>query len=145
MWKSAGINGRDAIDDGEPGFDRGAVAGIALAGERRCEHDAALFLETNEALAPGRLIGTDIAPGDGNETAAVFETRKRGGNVPDRGFGEAAFDIGRRREGRVHQNDIRPDRRIEMIVDLLGVVSCDRRTVAEQPAEETGACVGDLV
>ena len=47
--------------------------------------------------------------------------------------------------GKLYQNHGRPDRRIETIVDLLGVVPCDRRAVAEQPAQETGARVGDLV
>ena len=52
--------------------------------------------------------------------------------------------MGRGREGRVHQHDARPDRRIETVVDLLGVVPADR-DVAEQAAEQPGARLGDLV
>ena len=126
--KGARVLGRDAIDHREPGLDRGAVAGIGLAGERRREDDAALLLQTHEAVAPGRLIGTDIAAGDGDEAAAFGETRKRGADMADGGFGEAALDMRRGREGRVHQNDARPDRGIETVVDLLGVVPGDRRT-----------------
>ena len=50
----------------------------------------------------------------------------------------------RGREGRVHQNHARPDRGIEPVVDLLGVVAGDGN-VAEQTAEQSGARVGDLV
>ena len=61
-----------------------------------------------------------------------------------RGLGEPPLDMRRGREGRVHENDARPDRGIETVVDLLGVVAGDR-SVAEQTAEEPGACIGDLV
>ena len=120
--EGARILGRDAVDYREPGLDRGAVARIGLAGECRREDDAALLLQTHEAFAPGRLIGTDIAAGDRDEPAAFGETRERGGDMADRRFGEAALDMRRRREGRVHQNHARPDRGIEPVVDLLGVV-----------------------
>ena len=41
----------------------------------------------------------------------------------DRGFGKAAFNMRRGREGRVHQHHARPDCRIEPFVDLLGVMA----------------------
>ena len=142
--KGARVLGRDAVDHREPRVDRGAVAGIGLAGERRGEDDAALLLQADEALAPGRLIGTDIMAGDGDEPSALGETRQRRADMADRGFGKAPLDMGRGREGRVHQHHARPDRRIEMVVDLLGVVPADR-DVAEQAAEQPGARLGDLV
>ena len=39
--KGARVLGRETIDHRQPGVDRGAVAGIGLAGERRGEDDAA--------------------------------------------------------------------------------------------------------
>ena len=142
--KGARVLGRDPIDHREPRFDRGAMAGIGLAGERRGEHDAALLLQPDEALAPGRLIRTDIAAGDGDEPSAVGEARERGADMPDRRFGKVPLDMGRGREGRVHQHHARPDRRIEPVVDLLGVVPADR-DVAEEASEQPGARLGDLV
>ena len=56
---------------------RRTVADIGLAGDRRGEDDAAFFLQAHEAVAPGRLIGTDIVAGDRDETAAFGETRER--------------------------------------------------------------------
>ena len=75
--------------------------------------------------------------GDSNEASALCETRQRRADVADRGLGETAFDLGRGREGRVHQHHGRPERRIEPIVDLLGVVPGDsdlREQVTENPA-----------
>jgi hypothetical protein len=120
------------------------VAGIGLAGERRGEDDAAVLLQADEALAPGRLIGTDIMAGDGDERSAVGETRQPRAEMPDRGFGKATLDIRRGREGRVHQHHARADRRIEMVVDLLGVVPADRG-VAKEAAEQPCARLGDLL
>ncbi len=142
--KGARIRGRNAIDNREPGIDRGAVARIGLAGERGREHDARFLLQAHKAVAPGRLIGTHIAAGDGDETSAVGKTRERGADMAHRGLGEAAFDMRRGRERRVHQHRGRPGLGIEMVVDLLGVVPGDI-DAAEQTAEETGTRVGDLV
>ena len=120
------------------------MADIGLAGDRRGEDDAAFLLQLDEAVAPGRLIGTDIMAGDGDEPSAVGEPRKRRADMADRGFGKAALDMRRGRKGRVHQHHARPDRRIEPVVDLLGIVAGDF-DAAEQAAEQSGAGVGDLV
>ena len=142
--KAARVLGRDAVDHGQPGVEGSAVPGIGTAGDRRREHDAALRLKAHEALAPGRLIGTDIMAGDGDEPSALGEPREGRGEMAHRGFGEAALDMRRGREGRIHEHDARPHRRVEAVVDLLGVVPGDRN-VAEQAAEQSGARVGDLV
>ena len=142
--KSAGVVGRNTVDYRQPRLNARTVADIGAAGDRRGEDDAAFLLQAHKGLAPGRLIRTDIMAGDRDETAALGEPRQRRADVAHRGFGEAAFDMRRGREGRVHQNDTRPDPSIEMVVDLLGVVAGDS-DVAEQPAEETGAGLGDLV
>ena len=142
--KGARILGRNAVDDREPGLHGRTVAGIGLAGDRRGEDDAAFLLQAHEAVAPGRLIGTDIVAGDRDEASAFGETRKRRCDMAHRGFGEAALDMRRGREGRVHQHHARPHRRIEPVVDLLGVVAGDV-DVAEQAGEQAGAGVGDLV
>ena len=101
--KAARVLGRDAVDHGQPGVEGSAVPGIGTAGDRRREHDAALRLKAHEALAPGRLIGTDIMAGDGDEPSALGEPREGRGEMAHRGFGEAALDMRRGREGRVHR------------------------------------------
>ena len=95
--------------------------------------DAALLLQAHEGLAPGRLIGADIVAGDRDEPSALGEPRQRRADVPDRRFGEAPLDMRRGREGRVHQHHARPDRRIETVVDLLGVVPGDRDSRNRRP------------
>jgi len=143
--KAARILGRNAVDHRQARVDRGAVARIGLAGERCREDNAAFLLHPHEAVAPGRLVGTDIAAGDGDKASAVGKTRKRRSDMPDRGFGEAALDMRRCREGRIHQNDARPDGGIEPVMNLLGVVPCDRQHIAKEAAEQPGARVGNLV
>ena len=142
--KGAGVLGRNAVDDGEPRLHCRAVAGISPAGDRRREDNAGLLLQAHEALAPSRPVGTDIVAGDRDEPSAFGETRQRRAEMAHRRLGEAALDVRRGRKGRVHQHDARPDRRIEPVVDLLGVVPADRG-LAKQPGEEAGARVGDLV
>jgi len=143
-WKGARILGRNAIDHGEPGLDRGAVARIGLSGDCGREDDARFLLQAHEAVAPGRLIGTDIAAGDGDESSPFGKTRKRGSDVAHRGLGENGLRMRRGGEGRVHQNHARPDCGIETVMDLLRVVP-GGIDAAEQTAEETGARVGNFV
>ena len=50
----------------------------------------------------------------------------------------------RGRKGRVHQHHARPDRRVQPIVDLLGIVAADLEP-AEQAREQSGTGIGDLV
>jgi hypothetical protein len=60
------------------------------------------------------------------------------------GFGEAPLDMRRGREGRVHEHHAWADRRIKPVMDLLGIVAGDRN-LAEQPAQEVGAHLSNLV
>jgi len=120
------------------------VAGIGLAGDRGGEDDPRFLLQAYEGLAPGGLIGAGVAAGDGDEAAAIGEARQGRYDVAHGGFGKAPIDTRRGREGRVHQHYARPDRRIEPVVDLLGVVAADLEA-AEQAAEQPGARVGYLV
>ena len=120
------------------------MAGIGLAGDRGREDDARFLLQAHEGLAPGGLIGAGIAAGDRDEPSAVGEARQGRCDVAHGGFGKAPIDMRGGREGRVHQHHARPDRRIEPVVDLLGVVAADL-DAAEQAAEQPGTGVGDLV
>jgi hypothetical protein len=65
--------------------------------------------------------------------------------MAERGLGKALLDIGRSREGRVHQHDCGADFRRETVVDLLRVVPGHGRCVAEEATEEPGAGLRDLV
>jgi hypothetical protein len=82
--------------------------------------------------------------GDGDQPSAVGQTRERRAEMTDGGFGKAAVDVRRSREGWVHQHHARPDRRIEPVVDLLGVVPGDCG-ISKEAGKEPGARVGDFV
>ena len=71
------IIGRDTIDDGQAGLGRGAVAGIDPPVDRRRKHHASAFLQADKAVAPGWIVGGEVCAGDGNQAAAVGETRQR--------------------------------------------------------------------
>ena len=139
-----GILGRNPIDDGQPYGEIRTVADIGLAADRRGEDDAAFLLQFDEAVAAGGVVRSEIVAGDGDETPAVGQTCKGGADMADGGLGKAHADRRRGRKGRVHQHHARPDRWIEPIVDLLSVVSVNH-DIAEQPAEQLGAGLGDLV
>ena len=86
---------------------RGAVAGIDAAVDGGREHHAAAFLQPHEILAPGRIVGDEIGARDGDQAAAFGEARQRRADMAQRGVGDPALDMGRGREGRVHQHDAR--------------------------------------
>jgi hypothetical protein len=67
--------GRHAVDHGEPRLDAGAVTGIGLSGQRCREYHPPALLQADEAVAPGGLIGTEIASGDRDETSTFGEAR----------------------------------------------------------------------
>ena len=90
---------------------RRAVAGIDAAIDGGREHDAAALLQSDEAVAPGGIVGGEAGAGDRDEAAALGETRQRRGDVAQRRVGDAAIDMRRDREGRVHQHDARPHAR----------------------------------
>lgn len=133
--------GRDAIDDVQAGLGGCAVAGIDAAVDRSREHDAASFLQTDEAIAPGWIVGREIRAGDGDEAAAIGETRQRRRHVAQRSVGDAPVDVGSGREGRIHQHDGRAHGGVEMVVNMSRVVPRDgdaRKQAVEQIA--AGIC-----
>src|SRR3546814_4159497 len=73
------------VDDGEPGFGRGAMPGIGFAGKPGREDDTAPLLPAQEAVAPGGVVGRETVAGDGDQTAAIGETGERRAEVFDRG------------------------------------------------------------
>jgi len=119
------ILGRHAVDDGEARIDGGAMARIDAAVDRGREHNAAAFLKAHEGRMPAWILGREAGAGDGDKTPAIGKARQRRGDVAQGGIGNAALDMGGRREGRVHQHDRRADRGIEMIVDLGRVMARD--------------------
>ena len=64
--------------------------------------------------------------------------------MPDGCVAHGALDAGRSRERRVHKHDCWLDRRVEIIVDLLGIEPCDRR-VGKQCRQQGVARFGKLV
>lgn len=81
-------------------------------------------------------------PGDRDEAAAFGKTGERGCKVPKSGGRERPLDVRLSREGRIHQDDAGAQRRVEMIMDLLGSMAAEytetalsvrsRRTVWEE-------------
>ena len=137
VGEDRGVVGRHAVDDGQARVDGGAVAGIDAAIDRGREHDAAALLQSDEGVAPGWIVGREAGAGDGDQAAALGETRQRRGDVAQRCVGDAAIDMCGDREGRVHQHDGRTHGRVEMIVDMGRVVSRDG-DAGKQAAEQIG-------
>ena len=138
------IVGGYAVDDRQARFSAGAVAGIGPAIDGRREHDAAALLQSDEAVAPGGIVGGKAGAGNGDQAAAFGETRQRGREVTQRRVRDPAVDMGGDREGRVHQHDARPHGVVEMVVDVRCVVPRDGDT-REQAVEQARARVGEFV
>ena len=138
------IIGRHAVDDGQAGIRGGAVAGIDPAVNAGGEHHAAALLQPDEPIPPGRIVGGQSFARDGDQAAALGETRQRRADMAQRRIRHPAFHMGRRRERRVHQHHGRTHRRIEMVVDVGGVIARDGN-VLEQLAEQAGAGGGEFV
>jgi hypothetical protein len=125
---SAGMH----VDDGQARLDRRAVTGVDAAVDGGTEHDTAAFLKADEGVAPGGIVGREVGAGDRDQrppSASGRAPRRRGAG----GVGNAAFDMRRDREGRVHQHDARAHIGVEMIVDMRGVVA------VSQPCRERDA------
>jgi hypothetical protein len=120
------------------------VLGIDRPVDRGGEHDAAAFLQPDEGVAPGRVVRPEVRAGDCHQPPAVDETRERRGDVPIRGVGHAAGDIGHRREGWIHQHDGRRRGGIEVIVDLRSVEARDG-DARKEGREQRRPGVGQLV
>ena len=120
------ILGGHAIDDRQAGLDRRAVAGIDAPLDRRREDDAPAFLQADEGVAPGRMIGREAGASDRDQPSAVGKAGERRRDMAQGGVRDGAVDMCRDRERRVHQHHARPQRAIEMVVDVSGVMPGDR-------------------
>ena len=120
-WEGCRIIGRDLVDHGQPGVDRGAMPGIGRAVHGGGEDDTPAFLQPRERVGPGGIVGREARPGDGDQASAIGEPRQRGRNMTVSGVGHSTGDVGHHRERRIHQHDARGDADIEVIVDLRGV------------------------
>ena len=139
-----GAIGRNPVDHGQARVDRRAVLRVEPAVDRRGEDDARLVLQGAEFVAEGGIVGRLAGPGDGDQAPAGREAAERGGDMAHASVGDAAFDMGAGREGRIHQDDGRAQRRREVVMDMGGVVLADG-SVGEDPAQEGGAMIGKLV
>ena len=142
--KMIGAIGRNPVDHGQARVDRRAVPGVEPAVDRRGEDNARLVLQGEEFVAEGGIVRRLAGPGDGDQAAAGREAAERGGDMAQGGVGDAALDMGAGREGRIHQDDGRAQRRREVVMDMGGVVLADG-SVGEDPAQEGGAMIGKLV
>jgi hypothetical protein len=120
------------------------MLGIDRAIDRPSEDHAAAFLETDEGLAPGRGLGTEIGAGDRHQPPAVGETRQRRGDMAIGCVGHSAVDVCNCGEWRVHQHDARRDRSVEMILDLRRIEARDG-DAGKEVLEECGASVRQFV
>ncbi len=144
VGERARLFGRNAVDDGQPRLDRGAVAREHAAGDGNAQHDAVALLQTFEGRAPRRALGREACARDGDEAASRSEVRQRRGEMPGSRAPERAIDPCQGREGRVHENDARPNSGVEVVVDLRGVVSGDGNA-GEQAPEQVGTEFRELV
>jgi hypothetical protein len=58
------------------------MTGIDVAVDRCREHQASAFLQSDEAIAPRRIVGRNTGARNGDEAAAVGKTGQRRRNVP---------------------------------------------------------------
>ena len=81
-----------------------------------------LLLQTLEAGPESGCLGRAVRTDNRHEPAAVPQPRKRGGNMAERNIAHRPVDMGRRREGRVHEHHIGHPALAEAIVDRGRVV-----------------------
>ncbi len=126
------IGGGDLVDHRQAGFHRRAVPGIKRTVDRGTEQHCAAVLETGESVAPFEIVGRKARAGDRDQPAAGSEASEGGGEVTPRGVGDDAVDMDAGRERRVHQDDSRTDRVVEIVVDMGRVVPRNRRLDEER-------------
>jgi len=139
-----GIVGGHAIDDRQAGLDRSAMAGIDASLDRGGEDHAPTFLQADESIAPGRMIGREARARDRDQASAVGKPGERRRNMAECGVRYSAVDMRRDRERRIHQHHARPQRAIEMVVDVRGVVLRDGET-GKELSQQPGTDVRQLV
>ena len=120
------------------------MAGIDPAVDAGGEHHAAALLQPDKPIPPGRIVWGQSFARNGDQAAAFGEPRQRRADMAQCRVRHPAFHMGCRRERRVHQHDGRAYRRIEMVVDVGGVIARDGN-VLEQLAEQAGAGGGEFV
>ena len=131
-----------AVDDGEAGFDGGAVAAVERTRNPRREDDP--HLKVLQGVAQIGVARRGVDAGDRDEAAARGEALERGAQMAEIRAGDAALHVGRGREGRVHEDDAWAHGLGQIVVNLLGVEARDGDG-REQQREQIGACLGDLV
>ena len=151
VWRQAGrfrehrrVIGGDAVNDGEPRVDGGAMTGVDAPLDRGREDDTSLFLQAGEGRRPCRIVGREIGAGDGDEAPAGCEACEGRRDMAEGCAAHRAVDMGHCREGRVHQHEAWPDIVGEMVMDLRGIEGGDG-AVGEKRGQQGGARVGKLI
>jgi hypothetical protein len=101
------------------------MAGEGLAVDGGAEHDAGLFLQADEGLAPSWSLRCKPRAGDDDEASAVCQACQSRADMPERGVGRTASYTHHHREGRVHDHDAGTDGWCQMVVDLRGINARD--------------------
>ena len=120
------------------------MLGIDRALDRGGEHHATAFLKGDIGGRPVGIVGCKIGAGNGHETAARSEARQRRRDMTKRSVCHAGYDISHCGERRIHQDDSRCHRRIEMIVNL-GCIEARDGNGRKQRSKECGAGLGEFV
>ena len=66
------------------------MLGVHRAVDRGREHHAPAFLQADEGVAPGRVVGREARAGDRDQPPAFGEARQCGGDMAKGGVGHAA-------------------------------------------------------
>ena len=103
------------LQHGEAGVEAGAAAGIGAPVDRHGEHASGRGIETADGVAQHAM-----GRGDRHQPAARRQHRDGRADMAQVGVVPAAVDPRRRREGRVHEHDGRPDA-AQPVGDGLGV------------------------
>ena len=135
---------RHAVDDCQARLNARAVPGIDPTIDSRRKHHTPAFLQSDEAVAPGWIVGGKAGARNGDQAAAFGETLQRGREMSKRGVRDAAVDMGSDREGRVHQHDGRMHGGVEVVVDVGCVVLGDADP-GKQAVEQMRARFGEFV
>ena len=143
-WKRFRIVGGHAIDDRQASLDRRAMACIGAPLDRGGENHAPTFLEAEKSVAPGRMIGSEARACDRDQPPAVGKAGERRRDMAQSGVRDGAVDMRCDRERRVHQHHARPQRAIEIVVDVSGVMLRDRDT-GEELVQQPGTGLRQLV
>ena len=132
-----------AFENGEPGVEARAAAGVDTAVDDAGEEDAGGGTGVVEGFAPGAVSGGAVGGGDRCEAASCGEHREGGPDMAQVGVVVGRRDAGGGREGGVHDDDGRPEPG-QPVGNGLGVDGADREA-GEELAQKRGAGGADLV